>query len=75
MCLYAHLPHGGTDHCSTSLDHKYNLTSIETMLQNSQLIFPLAFPEEEQKKKQEISPPLIQDKCTESLEQKTHGCL
>lgn len=51
MCLYAHLPHGGTEHCSMSLDHKYNLTSIETMLQNSQLIFPLAFPEEEEEKK------------------------
>lgn len=50
MCLYAHLPHEDTEHCSTSLDHKYNLTSIETMLQNSQLIFPLAFPEEEEKK-------------------------
>lgn len=74
MCLYAHLPYENTEHCSTSLDHKYNLTSIETMLQNSQLIFPLAFPEEE-KKNQEISPPLIQDKYTESLEQKTHRCL
>lgn len=49
MCLYAHLPHEDTEHCSASFDHKYNLTSIETMLQNSQLIFPLAFPEEEKK--------------------------
>lgn len=46
MCLYAHLPREGTEHCTTSLDHKYNPKSTETMLQNSQLIFPLAFPEE-----------------------------
>ena len=56
MCLYAHLPYENTEHCSTSLDHKYNLTSIETMLQNSQLIFPLAFPEEEKKKPGNITP-------------------
>lgn len=56
MCLYAHLSHEDTEHCSTSLDHKYNLTSIETMLQNSQLIFPLAFPEEEEKKYRKYHP-------------------
>lgn len=56
MCLYAHLSHEDTEHCSTSLDHKYNLTSIETMLQNSQLIFPLAFPEEEKKNTGNITP-------------------
>ena len=46
MCLYAHHWHAGIEYCRTNLDHKYNLNSAETVIQNSQLIFTLEFPEE-----------------------------